>query len=264
MHPLRQFIRQELTRIDEMPFAGVKSTVRGDPKGLSQIGALIASEPNHVGVDKYMQSNTWSKKADQAYTAFPYSVWIVPMTASEWDSKIKNVVSDKQLPNLVNGRRVLLPLGGQGAKALNILGVDTSDMSSDDLVIVAMATVTAGNFLPSPWMIFHALIDGDGPQQFGTGILEDMTDEIQFAPVDFRKNVLTMKSARDGVIGTHRDMVAEMICQELLTKSGLHFNKDGLNEEQLDYLDSVKQRIGFVAEKIMKDLRGKLLFASVA
>lgn len=283
MNPLRQFIREELARLDEMPYAGTKPTVFGDDER-SQGYYNFETEPNTKAIDRYMQSQTWATKAKQAYANFPYGVWVIPFAGAESDQKLSSVGGKHQrsyfttVPMLNNLQRSMLVGGKQRDVLLNDMGVNARGIAKGDLVIIPVASVAQKGVLPTPWMVFHAVFDDldTTSRLFGGTVLSDLVEELTGAwndpeiPIDLSKGdvvsrVLTMRSARDGKMNSGAsDIVAEMMCQMLLTRDGLRFNTDDLTHEEIEYLETVKQRLGHVAREVIRECAGKALIVSVA
>lgn len=277
---------EEITRIDEMPYAGNKAPVHGDvPEKMTKrsgLAGVFLDKPNPKGVAKYMGSTAWSKLASRVYVKFPYPVWVVPFAGSDADPKLSHVFHE------TDGERTkLLPLL-TGFEILQRMGVDTSNISNDSLVILATASAIEQGFMPTPWMVFHAALDANRKGVFGFNI-GDVFYEIVWgetmdgvvppviwnsfvsgpewnpSPEGYPRTILTMKSGRDKRINSCSDIAPEMVCQELLTPGGLTFsNTDGFNDEQKNYLRDVAHRVKQCAQAVIESCKGKMMVTSVA
>lgn len=275
MHPLRQFVREHLEQLLEMPYAGTKPTVFGkEPQMQSRLASFAGDTTNLAGVHKYMQSSKWKKLAKQAYVNFPYPVWIVPFAGAELDSSLSTIHGGFNSSMHGMGRGQLMT-HEEAAGLFDSLGVDVSDIEPDAFIVFAISTVAAKDILPSPWMIFHAIFDDDVNDAFDLNtysVLNDvfegeMVDDLDLPGAGFPMAALmTMKSAREELIDNEGDAIAELMCQAILTHGGVKFRTELVddNHEVLEWLADVKRRVDALGREVIQRAKGKVLIISVA
>lgn len=128
----------------------------------------------------------------------------------------------------------------------NVEGVDLAEISqklSEGATIIASYTSELRKgFLPTAWMILHAMLDdlnGSGIGELGSlhERLVDYLMEIESGHMYLTLvRCLTMKSATEGEIPkddeAYEDVAAEIIVQEVATRRGFHLD---MTQEAMDY-----------------------------
>lgn len=223
--------------------------------------------------ERYVQSNKFSELATKYFSKLPFKVWTAPVIATDLSAAMMTAFKHTQLP--LHRRAFSIPLEPVGLEILsqlNFPGLDRID-PQQDLVILYNTTKTqafgAGTpgsasargrevadgppvmRVASPWMIIHAMLDGDNV--FPDSVFKDVKDSFQkllekYPPDDshpiieiFNKRfeIFTMKSARDRTLGQN-DILPEAATQELLTTGGFRYNiPEGLSQAAQDFLEEI-------------------------
>jgi hypothetical protein len=170
-----------------------------------------------------------------------------------------------------------MPLVPDGIALLERLGYEApARVGRDDTVILYSSMTTEKGFMATPWMIFHSMFDsGDSVNRISplfqevmdmlTGVgdvdpeIEAITGEIEAKWV----GALTMASARNGEIGSPEDVLAEIVCQELLTSGGFRVNPNGAAPEYVEALQALKPYIKRIADEVRSNIRGMLVATAV-
>jgi len=138
-----------------------------------------------------------------------------------------------------------------------------SKLSGGNTVILSLTQMLSKGFLPTPWMLVHALFETDWSH------FEDekwAVDEAMGEMGLSSRNILkfaTMKSARDNNIQSDVDFVSEMLTQAVVTKKGLHFNKEIAKKpetvEKLTRLEELVNDEINIRQKVFDKLKGKIV-----
>lgn len=285
---LRNFIRQQLK---EMAYAG-RFEPRHDPKERRDVdGELyqsgISSNFNYGRYDdqkkfdfskvkRYAMSKTFEKLAKKHFENIPWNIWIAPLIGTY--EKVTDA-SDED-------RAILQTLKPDGINILKEIGYEIPENFGDsDVVILYSSSVLEKDFIATPWMIFHSMFDNGNTAVFsetfahviqnqliGLGRLsttippEDIAILADNDEGNFWHNwchALTMRSARTRVISGEADAFAEIMCQELLTKSGFTINDNGAEKEYIEALYNLKPIIKKCADEFRANIRGKLIIVAV-
>lgn len=119
-------------------------------------------------------------------------------------------------------------------------------------IIVTTASRLVKNFLPSPWMTIHALLDDqrDQPSPLST-MVENVYNVLisAFESSNELNHVLTMKSARTNNLNSMNDAAAEIICQAGLTSSGFRYNMTNSAEK-----NAALERIAGIVQSARREL----------
>jgi len=285
---LINFIRQQLK---EMAYAG-RFKPRYDPKerrtawgDLYQSGASDLldygtgdgqKKHNFDNVKKYAMSKTFERLAKKHFANIPWNIWIAPLIGTY--EKITDYSDDD--------RAILEPLKPNGVNILKEIGYEIPENFGDnDVVILYSSSVLEKDFIATPWMIFHAMFDNENTEVFSetfarvikNQLIQGWARENTRAPENIEiltanlkgnfwynwRHALTMRSARTGVIGVEADAFAEIMCQELLTKSGFTINDNGAKKEYIEALYNLKPIIKKCADEFRSNIRGKLIIVGV-
>lgn len=154
--------------------------------------------------------------------------------------------------------------------------IDLSSIEEDDCIIYYQTdfiNIGRHKFQMTPWMIMHAIFDSELMRNKLTELGHDI-GSLQKTSPGFSKRVidiLTMKSAitqRKGEVPHQQeqyrnyflnDDLAEMVCQELLTKNGLRLNMTDLTDNEVAYLKNLKQKVSEAAKWFDNYIKGKLI-----
>jgi hypothetical protein len=283
---LRRIIREEAKKaLQEMPYAGSLGIRRGtddfDP-GNDEDGyprTRLKVPVNTGAAEKFARSGRFQTQAKKLYANFPNNVWIASYAGDSRELARAVPGHDFGLGGELAGElRVLATdLVPDGIKILDAIGFEApARVGGDDLVILHSISGVDRETLSTPWMIFHSMFDDSGapPADFipswddlGLNPFTFESKEIKFkdgSPVDFDSGkdlgrIFTMGSARSGQLNGSNNVIAEAMCQELLTRDGFNFKPDDLDDESVqvmeDLLDSVRQ----AADEFRENTRGKLL-----
>ena len=288
---IRRIIREETRRVlREAPYAGDLGVVRGeDQETDSFITANIAQKgANRPGSAKYPTTRKFRELAEKHFSNIPYGVWLAPLIGHPSDA---GVSADPRGPR----RGAVVDLVPDGIKRLERLGFKApARVGGDDLVILYTSMTTDAGVIASPWMIFHSIFDTNSmtaklmpgyrelvefltfgePEDDELMLFSNLTDNP--GPADALVSTLTMASARAGDLGGGSDPLAEMMCQELLTKSGLRLDLDAMKvpkrsswsgetydpDELRETIIALGQRVKQMAADFRRNARGKLIITA--
>jgi len=283
---LRRIIREEAKKaLQEMPYAGSLGIRRGtddfdpgnDEEGFPRTRLKV---PVNTGAaEKFARSGRFQTQAKKLYANFPNNVWIASYAGDS-----------RELADIVPGHGV--GLGGELAGELRVLSTDLvpdgikildaigfeapARVKGDDLVILHSISGVDRETLSTPWMIFHSMFDDTGapPADFIPS-WDDLdlspfsleSKEIKFkdgSPIDFDSGkdlsrIFTMGSARSGQLNGSNNVVAEAMCQELLTRDGFDFKPDDLDDESIQAMEEFQDSVRQAADEFRNNTRGKLL-----
>jgi len=265
---LRNFIRQQLK---EMAYAGRLSPQISGEDSFSQIADLFGYEdpPNPDVVKKYAMSQTFERLAKKHFANIPWNVWFAPLIGTYYEAVVD---SD------AGSRAILEPLNPNGISRLKSLGYEIPEnIGPDDVVILYTSSIMDRGFIATPWMIIHSIFDNSNIGNFSKTYVDKIYPLLTYNnntphagteildSDNFYNNwrgALTMRSARTNAI-TDLDAFAEIMCQELLTKSGFTINDRGAEQEYIDALYALKPVIKQCAKEFNSSIRGKLIITAV-
>ena len=275
---MRQIIREEAKRaLQEMPYAGSLGVGRDsyrdeDPDAPMSFTADELGGPNRKGAERYARSARFKKLAEKHLANVPGNVWIAPLIG------VGNNADVDEDPSGYSQNRVRLrPLVPDGIELLERLGYETpARVGSDDTVILYSSMTTEKDFMATPWMIFHSMLDSGDSVNRISPLYEELSGIFIWqsgAPPEIKAitgenedqwvDALTMASARNGKIGTTSDALAEIVCQELLTKGGFQVNPNGTAPKYVEALQALKPYIKRIADEVRSNIRGKLVAVAV-
>ena len=241
---LRRIIREEIEgQIDEMAWGGhvgigsdpIDPRYADDPEIVnSTFASRLELGGNRDHARRYVAGPAWAKLARQHYANLPFTLWTAPYIGAGYSTMSRDFRPDASasadLDDEIDNRMKLMPLR-EGLPILRDLGYDTKGVGTDDFVVLFTTAMTDKDFLGSPWMLFHAFFDGGTPAI--SQLVPGWRDIWQRFSVSMEP-YMTMKAARTKYFtknpGTSaRDIAAEAMCQELLTRGGftLQSNKKG-------------------------------------
>ena len=283
---IRQIIREEAKKaLQEMPYAGSLGIRKGtddfnpgnDEDGFPRIS--LKAPVNTTAAEKFARSGRFQTQAKKLYANFPNNVWIASYAGDS-----------RQLADIVPGHDV--GLGGEfvgelrvlatdlvpdGIKILDAIGFEApARVNGNDFVILHSISGVDRETLSTPWMIFHSMFDDTGapPADFIPS-WDDLelnpfsleSKEIKFRDgslVDFNSGedlgrIFTMGSARSGQLNGSNNVVAEAMCQELLTRNGFNFKPNDLDDESIQIMEDFQDNVRQAADEFRDNTRGKLL-----
>ena len=276
---MRQIIREEAKRaLQEMPYAGSLGIKQGsdDFEFEDEDGEDFAgSDRNIPGAVKYARSSRFKSQATKLYANFPHNVWLASWAGDP--REIRTIASELDIGlggEYAGERRVVgVDLVPDGIRILEEIGFKApSRVGPDDLVIIhSISDVDRAN-LSSPWMIFHSMFDDQSaaPDNFIPSWydldFDGLTNNLKYNDGttfgdDTSKldRVLTMGSARGGLIQALGDVPGEAICQELLTKGGFRYKTEALDDEGIEAMEEFAAAVRVAADEFRQSTKGMLL-----
>ena len=282
----RQIIREEAKKaLQEMPYAGSLGIRKGtndfnpgnDADGFPRISLKVPV--NTSAAEKFARSGRFQTQAKKLYANFPNNVWIASYAGDS--RELADIVPghDVGLGGELSGElRVLATdLVPDGIKILDAIGFEApARVNGDDFVILHSISGVDRETLSTPWMIFHSMFDDTGapPADFIPS-WDDLelnpfsleSKKIKFKDgslVDFDSGedlgrIFTMGSARSGQLNGSNNVVAEAMCQELLTRNGFNFKPNDLDDESIQIMEDFQDNVRQAADEFRDNTRGKLL-----
>lgn len=277
---MRQIIREEAKRaLQEMPYAGDLGISHSDDQESESFISSNLSDMgvNRAGAEKYARSGRFKTLAKRHFDNIPYNVWVAPLIGIGYGAGVNDDPED-------GNRGRVLDLVPDGIKLLERLKFEApSRVGPDDLVILYSSMGTDATFLATPWMVMHSIFDTNsmtdelipGFQELNAllvyGSDEELDEDDVFMPLnnltDNYENTraiastLTMASGRSGQVANSGDILAEMMCQELLTKGGLRMNFEPVrdNPEIEAAVRELASRVKRMAADFRRNAQGKLI-----
>ena len=263
---IRRIIREEAKKaLQEMPYAdSFEPRDTPDPDALSAAGDQYTV--NRSGAKKFAHSKRFKTLAKKHFSNIRNNIWLAPLIGS-----IPSVVWEDDT------RVREEPLRPDGMQRLQELGYNLPyDIKSDDVVILYTSMVTDKDVLATPWMLFHAMFD-TYPANMSLCPsymqLEDLYNEMEeedFENPDIAHlsninwfGALTMASARAKEISSIFDAIVEMMCQELLTSSGLRLDLEAVDAEYHEPLLALSDIVKQCADEFRQNIGGKLIIVAV-
>ena len=268
-----------------MPYAGSLGIRKGtndfnpgnDEDGFPRIS--LKAPVNTSAAEKFARSGRFQTQAKKLYANFPNNVWIASYAGDS--RQLADVIPghDVGLGGELSGElRVLATdLVPDGIKILDAIGFEApARVNGDDFVILHSISGVDRETLSTPWMIFHSMFDDTGapPADFIPS-WDDLelnpfsleSKKIKFKDgslVDFDSGkdlgrIFTMGSARSGQLNGSNNVVAEAMCQELLTRDGFNFKPNDLDDESIQIMEEFQDSVRQAADEFRDNTRGKLL-----
>ena len=273
---MRQIIREEAKRaLQEMPYAGDLGISHStDQESESFISSnLSAAGVNRKGAEKYARSGRFKTLAKRHFDNIPYNVWVAPLIGIGYGAGVNDDPED-------GARGRVLDLVPDGIKLLERLKFEApARVGPDDLVILYSSMGTDTSFLATPWMVMHSIFDTNsmtdelipGFQELNALLVYGSDEDDVFMPLNNLTDnyeatqdvvqTLTMASARSGQVAGAGDVLAEMMCQELLTKGGLRIDFNTVQEkpEMERAIRELGRRVKRMAADFRRNAQGKLI-----
>lgn len=263
MRFLRRLIREY---IDEMAYGGlVGSAVNAKSDPGSKKHKKTASV---AALEKFHQNPLYLKKATAAFKHFPFDIWVQAISTDLYEEYGEELFGVNDEDN-----------------RYDIMGVDDISMYNEEYnfpididkirsitggggcVIFSMVGNLRSNFLPTPWMIIHAMFDSGDYTKLGEisyEIEEYIEDELGLDRLTDILPHMTMGSATTGNMTSEREITHELCVQEVITTNGVQFKKSG-DSELDEKLEMLKQKIKSynLREFIADQIRGKVVVVSI-
>lgn len=264
---LRKIIREELGRLDEMPFGGSLGAI---------VGPAHPDERNHdrarrdsASVVKYTQSGLWMKQAEAYYINVPITIWVA--TFAGWPDR---VFGDLGIRFGEHRRADVVPMR-VGKQALLGAGYEphlVNGVGDDDLILCVSGGELIPGGLPSAWIVMHSIFDSQEERSVMNLVPSFRKVRKLCHVVNDIPGALTMKSARTDTLGGPDDAAAEMVVQQLITRSRFRPNVDavisnsrrvGTPEQKLAELEELRDAVKQTADEFGKNARGKVIFVQI-
>lgn len=260
---LRRLIRE---MIDEMAYGGTMAGIDLKPTQDAAIDdawtSTSQSAKSSAAIDKYHRTPTYTAKALATFANFPYDVFVVPVATRKTEIWGNITESRVKVMTPAEGLKKLETLRNNHNVAIDIEDIE-SKLSGGNTVILSLTQMLTKYFLPTPWMLVHALFETDwSPFEDEKFAVDEAMDEMGLR----MKNTIkfaTMKSARDNIMVSEADFVSEMLTQAVVTKKGLHFNKEiAKNPETVEKLTRLEKLVNEeinIRQKVFDKLKGKIV-----
>jgi len=254
-----------------MPMAGILRGSKGKDIVIPSKPSLYDAPESIRGRDpkittRFARSSKFQNDAIRLYANIPFDVWLAPIFSE--DAYVLN-----QFINPEGGDRIkVIDLNLEGLDFLTSQGFDGIEAikPGGDLVIVTSINTIKGA-VSSPWVIFHGIFDSfddDYVSQLDVLDLDLKTnvEDIEMSGIDNEvlMSCMTMGAAQRGELnGQTTDIVAEMMCQEILDKRGVYFNFDNLDDPETQMM--IKEfgaQVKKEAKTFRQNARGKLIFVN--
>lgn len=270
---LRRIIKEEVSRsISEAPLAddGILPMI-DIRKDTTERPHWMGKPATPRSVDRFHRSPEFKAKAERTFGNFPMPVYVIPAVVESRNSVLgmdRTVVMDPE--------RGLdfLQKSGSTADLEHLRG----ELGKGAVVFLNMSSHLAKGFLPTPWMMVHAIFDDDyaGVLDQEKNDIFDLISELKITEGQLMGR-MTMKSARDGTItrGAPDDMISELMTQAIVSKDGVRFimsdddplwkGKNPLNPETTEKMMKLKSAIDAMdlKGKFFKAISGKVVSVSV-
>jgi hypothetical protein len=256
-------LRQLRSLIREMAFEKIsKVTDTSDPWEYynpdhhdEEIEKEIQDDIKHRGkkkekLDKYFSSKKWNHDASNIYKFIKAPIWVIP------DMNEDAVHSDLRYVDIISLEEAMPTIEQSDFAPEEI----EAHLSAGGCVLIIGALHVRKNEWPSPWMVLHAIFDFS--ESYG---IEDFYDQSIIKILDFIEGLeeklypgffnilassMTMKSARDGNVGSEQDAAAELLTQSIVLRNGCKINQ--LSNELIAKYNIPPEDIDFLNEKLME------------
>lgn len=242
--------------VTEMPLAALLKPVEEpiDPH-IEDIEKAYHSSPedyhkeklkNKKSVERFFKNPAYLDKAVKAFKNLALPVYVVPAYARTFDEEQRvDVLEGEGAKEYLTQACKLSP-----EKVDELMGA----MSQGAVVFVPFTDSLQKGFLPTPWMLVHALYDNSTrgendllPLADDTcNIVNDLFADERFQDPNGLKKIFTFASARNRQVESENDITAEILTQATLTTKGFVYNETG--DEEID------ERLAEIAE-LVKDAR---------
>jgi hypothetical protein len=220
--------------------------------------------PNQI--KKFFSSEKFKSDAIKAYSLFNTSVYVIPVVSG--DSGIS------QRTKIFNEKDKIFKILSKCQLSDEKTSELMSALSNDATIFITKASMLEKGYLPSIWMMLHAMIDDQKRVVLSdlSSSLDKLVNELgEKCKIlgmckdenDIGTLFFTMKSARMNDIGGLKDLVAEIVCQEILTYEGFHFKKSE-NDDVNDILLQISHCVKDARKQFENEIKGCLLIVNTA
>lgn len=259
---LRRFVRAVLMR--EAPLADVLPYATKDLSDVDPSDDLLRR--GQTQTRKFFATKKFRDDAIKAYRNLSVPIYVVPVFSTRSTAGLRSALENesdvpKQLDRLIYSLEKI-------AELREVLRAGAA------IFLVGSHVIEKG-FLPTPWMIVHAMVDQsvfeeardiapvDGMLRSEVrSLLESVRLEMRVQNWNLAsmfRDILTMGSARDGAIQNVDDAAAEIVTQSILTANGFDFNPTG-NEKA----DAALERIAGIVSGCRADFESRIAGRIVA
>jgi len=259
--------------------------LEGDEFGLSEeefeenLDDIIASwqKKQRKGAEVYARSERFKSEAEKRLAHLEPDIYIASHlgTFTTHFDEIKNNPGEVVAPGSIFSRLFITDIN-IGKKYLQLdknFDKNTIDeIKNNDTVIYYSSAIMGSKgrlAQATPWMIFHAIFhDFSGELSKISPTAELLAKNYRTSDLKNVNKVLTHKSARvslkKGSIGrVGADEIAEMICQDLLTRRGLVLKIPEADKKDVDNWLAIKKTINKISQEVRANLPGKFIFVGV-
>jgi hypothetical protein len=281
--------------INEMAFGGsskkvINKVTHNDPKG------------HYPALSKYHSSKAYKKSATYAFKNFRTNVLIIPafVPGAFGGSRVSIIPFNKAEDYLIEADMDDMPEDPQ-AKLIAF----KNHLDSGGSIIISQSQSLVKGFWPSPWMIIHAMVDdieNEDITQFHQRFLRAFVEPLENWEYTIRQYLInlyenylsekndsegriyllhdifiellkwgmTMKSARENLLGSINDIYAESFVQAITHPRGFHLNLQNFQTKaeslcklydvtpEQHFIDLIQQKI-IEYESLVNSLRDKAL-----
>lgn len=267
---LRLLIKSALLR--EAPLADILPT--GDisiPHEAEKYAADANVDTSINAYDRFHRTDVFRDKAKKTFQNFSIPVYIVPIKRTR----------NTELGRFSYGRTAFLRKE-KAAELMQIAGISDYAVAFNEVqtnsacVIFSAGFGLQAGFLPTPWMIIHAMFDdadGDVASELSSEFGE-IFEMVSGIPTWVLLKTMTMKSARDSKVtpGADIDVVAELIAQAIISSTGVVFKTFESDKHPKPAVDRMNDKLATLAtsinsmnmrQKLESILAGKFLYIDV-
>jgi hypothetical protein len=202
-------------------------------------------------LDKYFSSKKWSGDASNLYKFIKAPIWIIPdmnEAVTSGDMRHVEILSlEEAMPSIEQSD--FMPEEVE------------AHLNAGGCVLIIGANDMRQNEWPSPWMVLHAIFDyaevyNDSVGDFyrkNIDIIRSSVEELEESYPRFWNilvSSMTMKSARDGKIGSERDAAAELLVQSIALRNGCRIKQ--LSDELIAKYNIPLEDIDLINGKLME------------
>lgn len=246
--------------LNEMPLADIES--------VSDFADDEIDDKKRSRLQHFFSVASYRDKAIRLYRNLPIPIYIVPVATEHafdpYDERLNISKKPKKQLEYLTKTAGITP---DRAKEL------VSALKKGAAVFVVTQTDLRKDFLSTPWMIVHALLDNyDG---LLGGLVDDVAEVIggrQYNWGQRRKKwksptaddivhwsqYLTMKSARRGKINTADDLAAEILTQAIVTKQGFRY-REPEDPEMQEKLARIADIVSRARDIFVSKISGKVI-----
>lgn len=232
----------------------------------------------------YASGDAFKKEAEKRYQYLDANIYVLsqigsftfkPGTLTDRDKK-------KYLTRAVSRRVTFNNLDSHAFDFLKRVkpDINLTNVKSTDTVIYYQADTIGSSqqtFKMTPWMIMHAIFDNGvfielaesqtgidyhkpmmTPHSSANDIVNDSSDIMTTGSARYRKNS-QLAQIQLGSNSFSGDAMSELLCQELLTRKGVHFNRENLSDKQNLFLDETELHVKKIANWFRDYIKGKLI-----